>query len=97
MAIFNQARLVYWLRAQSSTYVKLCLVTCGGSMDDCGREKESRPWRSFHLMLQGLNCHFKAGILILSSKQSLAILSCVDHFRKHANLAAKNSCLLNKS
>lgn len=43
MAIFNQARLVYWLRAQSSTYVKLCLVTCGGSMDDCGREKESRP------------------------------------------------------
>lgn len=97
MAIFNQARLVYWLRAQSSTYVKLCLVTCGGSVDGCGRKREPRPRRSFHLTLQGLNGHFKAGILILSSKQSLAILSCVDHFRKHANLSAKNSSLLAKS
>lgn len=50
-----------------------------------------------HLMLQGLNCHFKAGMLILSSKQSLAILSRVDHFRKHAKLSAKNSSLLTKS
>lgn len=97
MAIFNQARLGYWLRAHSSTYVKLCLVMCGGSVDGCGRKREPRPRRSFHLMLQGLNCHFRAGMLILSSKQSLAILSCVDLSRKHADLSAKDSCLLTKS
>lgn len=57
---------------------------------------ELRPQGSFNLESEGLNCHFKAGTPSLSSQLYLAVLPCLYHFRKHANLSAKNSCLLTK-
>lgn len=97
MAIFNQVWLVYGLRAQSPTYVKLCLAMCGVSVDGCDRKSELRPQRSFHLESEELNRHFAAEIPSMPNKLSQAIISCLYYLRKHANLSAKNSCLFTKS
>lgn len=48
---------------------------CSRSVDGCEGKREPRPQTSFHLESEGLNCHFKAETLSLSSELSLAILA----------------------